>query len=102
MPLIGIAAGRKLEDYRQSSILVGGDLHVRALPINPAGVADQIAGLLLTGGGDIGPVHYGETPHPTVVDVDPIRDEFELGLIAEARKRKMPIFAICRGVQVLN
>jgi len=102
MPLIGIAACRKLEDYRQSIMHVGGDVHILDVPMKPAEVAEQIDGLLLTGGGDLAPARYGEAPHPTVVDVDPIRDEFEMGLIAEARKRKLPIFAICRGVQLLN
>ena len=32
----------------------------------------------------------------------PARDEFEIALIAEARQRELPIFAICRGIQVLN
>jgi putative glutamine amidotransferase len=102
MPLIGIAACRKLEDYRQSITHVGGDVHILDLPMKPAEAIGQIDGLLLTGGGDVAPARYGEAPHPSVVDVDLVRDEFEIALIAEARKRKMPIFAICRGVQVLN
>src|SRR5258705_12612875 len=102
MPLIGIAACRKLEDYRQSITHVGGDVHILDIPMKPVEAIGQIDGLLLTGGGDVAPARYGEAPHPSVVDVDLVRDEFEIALIAEARKRKMPIFAICRGVQVLN
>jgi len=102
MALIGIAACRKLEDYRQSITHVGGDVHILDAPMKPAEAIGQIDGLLLTGGGDVAPARYGEAPHPSVVDIDLVRDEFEIGLIAEARKRKMPIFAICRGVQVLN
>ena len=41
-------------------------------------------------------------PHPSVVDVDAARDEFEIALIGEARRRNLPIFAICRGIQMLN
>jgi putative glutamine amidotransferase len=39
---------------------------------------------------------------PSVVAVSPERDEFELALVREARRRGLPIFAICRGIQVLN
>ena len=34
--------------------------------------------------------------------MEPERDDFEIALVAEARARNLPIFAICRGVQVLN
>jgi putative glutamine amidotransferase len=63
---------------------------------------DGIDGLLLTGGDDITPGRYGETPHPTVVEAEPGRDEFELALVKAARDRHLPIFGICRGIQVLN
>jgi putative glutamine amidotransferase len=68
-------------------------------------VAEALAGvdgLLLTGGGDVEPSRYGEPPHATLEDVDPSRDQFEMGLITAARRSDLPIFAICRGVQVLN
>ena len=57
---------------------------------------------MLTGGEDVDPSRYGGTPHPTIVDVNAARDEFEIALVAEARRRRLPILAICRGVQVLN
>jgi putative glutamine amidotransferase len=68
-------------------------------------VADALKGmdgLLLTGGDDVAPTRYGEDKHPAVHEVAPERDDFEIGLVLEARKRELPIFAICRGVQVLN
>jgi putative glutamine amidotransferase len=40
--------------------------------------------------------------HPATVEAEPGRDEFEIALITAARARELPIFAICRGVQVLN
>ena len=102
MPVIGITACRKLEDYRQSVLHVGGEVRI----LEPsASVADTLAGLdglLLTGGDDVAPRRYGEAPHPTVVEAEAGRDEFELALVVNARSRDLPIFAICRGVQVLN
>jgi putative glutamine amidotransferase len=60
-----------------------------------------VGGLLLTGGVDVAPAHYGRPPHPAE-EVDPDRDAAELPLIREAVRRDMPIFAICRGIQALN
>ena len=57
---------------------------------------------MLTGGEDVDPARYREPRHASVVDVDPARDEFEMTLVVEARRRRLPVFAICRGVQVLN
>src|SRR5206468_2679888 len=59
-------------------------------------------GVMLTGGNDVAPARYGEKPHPTIVEAEPGRDEFEIGLVAAARTRNLPIFAICRGLQVMN
>ncbi|HUC42056.1 MAG TPA: gamma-glutamyl-gamma-aminobutyrate hydrolase family protein [Gemmatimonadales bacterium] len=61
-----------------------------------------VRGLVLTGGEDVAPDRYGATPHPRLGDVDPGRDAAELALIAAARARRVPILAICRGIQILN
>jgi putative glutamine amidotransferase len=102
MPLIGITSCRKLEDYRQAILHVGGEPRVvdPSMPVDAA--LDGLDGLLLTGGDDVAPSRYGEAPHATVVEAEPGRDEFELAILAAARQRQVPIFAICRGVQVLN
>jgi putative glutamine amidotransferase len=102
MPFIGMPFCQKLEDYRQSIVHVGGDVRVLGLSMTVADALSGIDGLVLAGGEDVAPARYGEPPHPSVVDVDPARDEFEIGLIAEARRRGLPILAICRGIQVLN
>jgi putative glutamine amidotransferase len=102
MPLIGLTACRKIEDYRQAVLHVGGEVQIVDPSMAAGEVIDGIDGLLLTGGEDLAPARYGEAPHPSVVDVDPARDEFEIALVGEARRRNLPIFAICRGIQVLN
>jgi putative glutamine amidotransferase len=102
MPLIAITSCRKLEDYRQAVLHVGGEVRI----VESAAVVEQAlagaGGLMLTGGDDVAPARYGESQHPAVVEVEPERDEFEIALVQEARRRDLPIFAICRGVQVLN
>ena len=102
MAIIGISPCRKLEDYRQAVLHVGGEPRVLDLSMSIEQALAGIGGLLLTGGDDVEPARYGETPHPTVKEAEPGRDEFEIGLITAARARQLPIFAICRGVQVLN
>jgi len=102
MPVIGITICRKLEDYRQSVLHAGGDVVVLESGSDPAAAVDRIDGLLLTGGGDVDPALYGEAAHKGNEPAEPGRDAFEIGLVREARRRQLPVFAICRGVQVLN
>jgi len=102
MTVIGIAACRKLEDYRQSILHAGGEPRIldSSMPVEEA--LAGIGGLMLTGGGDVAPSRYGEAAHASVEEAEPGRDEFEIALIGAARSRNLPIFAICRGIQVLN
>lgn len=105
MAVIGITACRKLEDYRQAILHVGGD--PRVLETSSAADAADAAltgvdGLLLTGGDDVAPARYGEAAHEATVEAEAGRDDFEITLVKAARARKLPIFAICRGIQVLN
>ncbi len=59
-------------------------------------------GVLLTGGGDVDPTRFGQAPHPSVADVVPARDGLEIDLTRDAVERRLPLLAICRGIQVLN
>jgi putative glutamine amidotransferase len=65
-------------------------------------ILDRVDGVVLTGGGDIEPDLYGEHRHATVRDLEHDRDAFELELIRRAHARRIPTFAICRGMQVVN
>ena len=102
MPLIATTACRKLEDYRQSILHGGGEVRVVDHSMGVSEALAAVDGVLLTGGEDVDPERYHEPRHASVVDVDPARDEFEIALMAEARRRKLPVLAICRGIQVLN
>jgi len=59
-------------------------------------------GVLLAGGDDVDPAFYGEEKRHESVHVDRPRDEFELNLLEQALNRRLPIFGICRGTQVIN
>lgn len=122
-PLIAISTGRTHldngpisaypmtsvgEDYPRAVLAAGGTPVLLALhdPESYPGVAAQqlehADGLLLTGGPDVSPLAYGEQPHVRLGATIPERDRFELALIAEARRRELPVLAICRGIQILN
>ena len=67
-----------------------------------AALWQRLDGLVLTGGGDIEPTRFGEARHPAVDEVCPARDDLEIGLTQRALADGVPLFAICRGIQVLN
>jgi putative glutamine amidotransferase len=62
----------------------------------------RLDGLLLAGGGDLAPRHYGEARQTNLTSVDPPRDRIELWLARQAMTDDLPLLAICRGIQVLN
>jgi len=101
-PTIGVTRCSRLDDYVASVEQAGGRARVLEVSDSPRKIVDEIDGLLLTGGGDIDPVLYGDERHPTVEDAEPGRDEFEIDLARRAMGSDLPLLAICRGAQVLN
>ena len=71
-------------------------------PADADAMLEGMAGLILTGGEDVHPAHYGAAAHPALGEVHAGRDAFEIALVRAARARRLPTLAICRGVQVLN
>lgn len=59
------------------------------------------AALLLTGGGDAQPGRYGAAQHPETRDIRRERDELELDLIRRFHSAGVPVFGICRGLQMI-
>lgn len=59
-------------------------------------------GLVLSGGGDIDPIHFGQAPSPHLDYVLPARDAVEFAALRIALEREIPILGICRGCQVMN
>ncbi len=59
-------------------------------------------GLLLSGGQDVSPMHYGQEPSQRLGDTFPERDRYEYSLISEAMQANKPILGICRGLQIIN
>ena len=65
-------------------------------------LAKRLSGLILTGGGDIDPLEYGQDPHSNLGTVDKDRDALELKLARVAASNGLPTLGICRGPQVVN
>lgn len=102
-PKIAIAPCSKLHDYEESVRRAGGDVRVVSTDReSPMDVVANNDGILLAGGGDVLPSIYGDTPHHTFDAAEAGRDDFELELVRLATEADIPLFAICRGIQVLN
>jgi putative glutamine amidotransferase len=71
-------------------------------PQQAGDVLEGLDGLVLTGGEDVSPGFYGAVPHPALGSVNEARDRTELALLQAARQRRLPVLAICRGVQLAN
>ena len=103
-PIRGLMRTRLNTAYTEAARAAG--LRPFILPVlGPADadtMLDGMAGLVLTGGEDVDPAHYGVARHAALGEVHAARDAFELALVRAARARRLPTLAICRGVQVAN
>jgi len=62
----------------------------------------RLDGILLSGGIDVHPSHYGEEVHPLTQEVDIELDEFEITLASWAIQQDIPVLGVCRGMQLIN
>ncbi len=92
--------GKKNESYREYLTKIRG-CDVVVLGEENASALQDCDALVLTGGKDVAPELYADWPDETV-QVDSARDGVEFGLIDTGVQRRLPIFGICRGLQVLN
>jgi len=63
---------------------------------------DTLAGILFSGGDDLDPSSFGQTYHKNAIPIDPARQQFEMALMAEVERRRMPTLGICLGSQLMN
>lgn len=105
-PIIGITfLSNRISGTSQNYIRAIKEFGGTPLPLYPGISKDAFAdidGFLLTGGGDIHPSNFGEAYHPTLKYVDEARDKLEIPLCQKAIEDDLPIFGICRGIQVMN
>jgi putative glutamine amidotransferase len=94
-----------INDYADALIQAGAvpvHLPTTGDPAVLEALLDRLDGLLISGGNDIDPLLYGQGPRPELDQIEPIRDQEEIFLFQQAMARHLPIFGICRGLQLIN
>jgi putative glutamine amidotransferase len=100
---IRIAVAWPKRDYLTALRRAGGSPKVLQADRDPLPAAlNDCDGVMLTGGADVNPEHYGDDERHPALSIDSARDHYELALTKEAFARNLPILAICRGLQLLN
>ncbi len=97
-PLIGIAGNHRQDNTEEDRYIlsyapngfVRGLEKAKAIPV------------IIPISNPVSPLLYGEEPHLNLARTYPARDAFEIELIKEAYIQHKPIFAVCRGLQILN
>lgn len=90
-------------DYVRSLVAAGAPRSAITVVTPLSAQAGAFDALLLGGGGDIDPARYGRVRIDNgTVEVDPERDALDFRLLEEARRAALPVFGICRGLQVVN
>lgn len=115
-PVIGITAWRRpLPTFlsEQTDLYTLGVEYVQAVTraggapvIVPSGpdaerVLDMLDGLVMSGGDDVHPESYADTLTDVSIGVNRAADQWEIALVRGAAVRRMPVLAICRGMQIM-
>ncbi len=110
-PIIGISCGQtngtaklKLE-YSEAVIKAGGTpmlIPVTSDSLALRAILRSLDGIILSGGEDVDPARYGETPHPKLGKVNSVRDTCDFRLACMAHHMNIPMLGVCRGMQLIN
>ena len=115
-PVIGLTAfrrdlptylGERTDLYTLDPAYADGIARAGGMPLivphgeDPDVLLDLLDGLVLTGGGDLHPEHYGAAAEVELEDANAGADRWELALAQGARARHLPTLGICRGMQAL-
>ncbi len=111
-PIVGISMSREVtegypRDFLRATYIdavrqAGGVPLLLANCDESVQLLERCDGLLLTGGGDVDPTTFGAPDDGTEwAGVSADRDRTELALVHEAERLNLPVFGICRGLQVM-
>lgn len=85
-----------------TGVVASGGIPVLLPPVGTdESVLDVLDGLIVIGGVDVDPANYGAHAHPSTA-AQPERDDHDIRLTRAALEAGLPLFAICRGAQILN
>lgn len=119
-PIVGISGSRIInnddvapgyyrsyvnEDYVNTVIQNGGIPYIIPFNDNEAVTVAQVAqldALILSGGHDVAPWNYGEESQQKIGMIWPARDRFDMRLLGQAERTRIPVLGICRGAQLIN
>ena len=83
----------------------GAPIHISLIPNSDYidSLVEDLDGILLPGSdSDVDPLRYGQQPHPELGTVQVIKDQTDLLVIDVVERKRIPLFAICFGMQILN
>jgi putative glutamine amidotransferase len=112
-PIIGLTmdAGERPDRYDLSSYYASAVEKAGGMPFpipfrtDPAlipQIVDLMSGIVFIGGNDLDPALYNQTLHPQAQPLNKARQDFELALMAEVERRRMPALGTCLGHQMMN
>jgi len=113
-PRIGITMRIELETdrfylarhYSEAVEAAGGaPVHISLIPARDyiSSLMEGLDGILLPGSdSDVDPLLYDRQPHPKLGSVHPLKDSTDMLVLEEVERRKLPLLAICFGMQILN
>lgn len=89
-------------DYGRSVALAGGIPVELTRDADVHDIVEHLDALILSGGADLDPTHYGQAASEGLGEIEPERDEWEIALNRVARAKGIPVLGICRGFQLIN
>ena len=86
------------------SVVTAGGAPLLLPPVDPAvapSIVARLDALVISGGADVDPRLYDETPHERTRGWREDRDAWELALLDAAESCDIPVLGICRGMQLM-
>lgn len=112
-PVIGITANYDheqknflLREFYAFSVSQAGGIPLILPVINQDNMADSYLklcdGFVFSGGGDLDPCYFGQSPSNKLGEINPWRDQFEIELARQVLVSRRAALGICRGCQIMN